>query len=218
MTNPPDGFSSSNASRRPRHLRLVVLSVVVVCALLLAGWSYKQFSPVLAASNNSTTSTGSSSTTAALAGYPIKVFFSKAPISVETDFNAVFAVDRTAPSLAVATFSIQLLLAGPTLSEREAGYFSELNSLLSGPSSCGGLVGGPDFTLTLDKKGAQTEVGTATLQFCRTLTSPGIGADARVTAEINATLKQFSTIKKVAILTKTGHCFPNSNGMDTCLQ
>jgi len=55
------------------------------------------------------------------------------------------------------------------------------------------------------------------LKFCRQLTSPGIGADARVAAEITATLKQFPRIKEVVILTKDGHCFGDESGKDFCL-
>jgi len=139
---------------------------------------------------------------------------------VSTDNSAVYPVDRISPTIAVGTFALQLLIAGPTLSEQQAGYFTELNTLLSGPSSCSGNlpVGGPDFTLTLDKKGTVTETGTATVKFCRSINSPGIGADERVTAEINATLKQFPRIKKVVILTRDGHCFNNSIGNDYCLK
>jgi hypothetical protein len=150
---------------------------------------------------------------------PIRVFFSKFPNSVNTDFSAVYPVDRVSPTVAVGTFAIQLLIAGPTISEHNQGLFSELSTMLSGPSSCSAPlpVGGPDFTLTLNKKGSVAEQGTATLQFCRTISSPGIGADARVTAQINATLKQFSSIKKVVILTKEGHCFGDLSGQDRCL-
>ena len=88
---------------------------------------------------------------------------------------------------------------------------------MSGASYCSAPfpTGGPDFTLTLNKKGNVTETGTATLRFCRTTSSPGIGADARVKAEINATLKQFSSIKKVVILNKDGHCFADTIGQDS---
>jgi len=151
-------------------------------------------------------------------GYPVKVFFSKYPDSLND--NAVYPVNRVSPTIAVATFSIQLLIAGPTLSEQQAGYFTELNTLFSGPSNCAAPrpVGGPDFTLTLDTKGSVPEKGTATLKFCRLTTSAGIGADARVMAEINATLKQFSNIKKVVILTRDGHCFGDLSGKDMCLK
>jgi len=149
----------------------------------------------------------------------VKVFFSQWPESVGTDFSAVYPVDRISPTIAVGTFSLQLLIAGPTLSEQQAGYFTELNTMLSGPSNCSAPrpVGGPDFTLTLDKKGTVTESGTATVKFCRSLASPGIGADARVKAEISATLKQFPNIKKVVILTMDGHCFADESGKDLCL-
>jgi hypothetical protein len=158
-------------------------------------------------------------TETSLPGYKIKVYFSKFPQS-EQDYTAVFPVERISPTIAVATFSIQLLIAGPTLSERSAGYFSELNSILTGPSTCNGAypTGGPDFTITLDKKGTTSEIGTTTLRFCRATQSPGIGTDARVKEEITATLKQFSNIKKVVILTSAGHCFGDQSGADLCLK
>jgi hypothetical protein len=55
------------------------------------------------------------------------------------------------------------------------------------------------------------------VKFCRSLTSPGIGADARVKAEITATLAQFANIKQVVILTKDGHCFGDESRKDLCL-
>ena len=151
--------------------------------------------------------------------YPIKVYFSKFPDSTNSP-DAVFPVDRSSPSLAVATFSIQLLIAGPTPSERSAGYFSELNSILSGPSNCSAPhpVGGPDFTVTLNMRGSKAQQGTATLHFCRITNSPGIGADARIQSEINATLKQFSNIKDVVILTQDGNCFGDESGLNNCLK
>jgi hypothetical protein len=72
--------------------------------------------------------------------------------------------------------------------------------------------------LTLNKRGQKTEQGAATVQFCRTYSSAGVGADARVTAEVTATLKQFSNIKKVVILTTTGHCVGDESGQDMCLK
>src|SRR5205085_2106744 len=135
----------------------------------------------ITSTSQQTTTSGPTSTSSS--GYPIKVYFSKFPDSLN-NFGTVFAVNRTSPTTAVATFAIQLLIAGPTLSERSSGYFSELNSILSGASSCSAPypTGGPDFTLTLDMKGSKSEKGTATLQFCRATNSPGVGADARILA------------------------------------
>lgn len=196
--------------RHPRYRIAAIAGLLLMFALLLGGCSAN-----LTSAANATAAAQASSTT----GYPIKVFFSRNPDSLN-NFTAVYPVNRTSPTIAVATFSIQFLIAGPTLSERNDGYFSELNSLLSGSSTCSAPlpVGGPDFTLALDKKGTTPEKGTATLQFCRVIISPGIGADARVQAEINATLKQFSNIKKVVILTKDGHCFGDESGKDLCLK
>ncbi len=204
---------SATSSLRPRFITLVVVSLLITFAFVLSGFSGKLLPSANAASITHTSASSNS------ASYPIKVFFSKSPESLNTNPSAVYPVDRVSPTIAVGTFSLQLLIAGPTLSERNAGYFTELNTLLSGPSSCSAPlpVGGPDFTLTLNKKGSVPETGTATVKFCRTISSPGIGADARVTAEINATLKQFSNIKKVVILTKDGHCFGDGSGKDLCL-
>ncbi len=205
---------SAVSSHRPHFMILVVISVCTLFAFVVSACRATVLSSASAASIAHT------STASTAAGYPVKVFFSKFPESIDTNFSAVYPVDRMSPTNAVGTFAIQLLLAGPTLSEQHAGYFTELNTMLSGPSNCSAPrpVGGPDFTLTLDKKGRVTQTGTATVKFCRSLTSPGIGADARVTAEINATLKQFTNIKKVVILTQDGHCFGDASGKDLCLK
>ncbi|HKT37463.1 MAG TPA: GerMN domain-containing protein, partial [Ktedonobacterales bacterium] len=154
-------------------------------------------------------------TTATATGYPVLVYFSKDPDSY-TDPTAVFPVHRTSPTLGVATYAIQQLFLGPTPSEAADGYFTELSTVLQrgGASSCGG----PDFKLTLNMRGTMPESGTATLQFCRQTASPGIGADARVEAEIEKTLTQFSNITKVVILLQDGHCFGDMSGADLCLQ
>jgi hypothetical protein len=143
------------------------------------------------------------------------VYFSKNPESLN-DPTAVFPVQRVAPNSAVATFATQQLIAGPTSSEAAAGYFTELTNVLqlSGPSNCGGA----DFKLTLDMRGATPQVGTATLQFCRPTASPGVGADARIVAEVTKTLTQFSTVTKVAILNRNGNCFGDESGQDLCLK
>jgi len=202
------------SSHRPRVTHLVAVCLLVAFVFVLSACSDSGIPSANAASN------ASASTSSATTSYPIQVFFSRYPDSLQTNFNAVYPVNRTSPTIAVATFSIQLLIAGPTLSEQQAGYFTELNTMLSGPSNCTGArpVGGPDFVITLNMKGKSSEQGTTTLQFCRSLNSGGIGADARVQAEITATLKQFSNIKKVVILTKDGHCFGDESGKDFCLR
>jgi len=168
---------------------------------------------------SSTTTVATASTATSSNGYAIRVYFSKFPDSLN-NFSAVYPVNRTSPTSAVATFALQLLIAGPTLGERNSGYFSELNSILSGATSCSSPypTGGPDFTLTLNMKGSKPEQGTATLQFCRATNSPGTGADARILAEINATLKQFSNIKKVVVLTQATQCFGDESGQNICLK
>jgi hypothetical protein len=157
--------------------------------------------------------------TPGVVGTVLKIYFSRFPQSTN-NFTKVFPVARVSPATDPEAFAVQLLIAGPTPSERRAGYFSELNSLFTGASACSAPypTGGPDFTLRLDRKGSSVARGTATLRFCRAMSSPGIGADARVRAEIVATLTQFTRIKKVIILTTTGHCFGDASGMDRCLR
>lgn len=202
--------------RRSHPARLMMSAVISICMLLAFILSACSGDTVSTASIPSHTQTSGVSTSTS---YPIKVFFSKAPQSLNTNFTAIYPVDRISPTPAVGNFAIQLLIAGPTPSEQQAGYFTELNTMLSGPSKCAALpVGGPDFTLTLNTKDTVTETGTATLKFCRNLSSPGIGTDARVQAEINATLKQFATIKKVVILTENGSCFGDMSGLNLCLK
>jgi hypothetical protein len=200
-------------SHRPGFLVPVMMCAFTLAAVLLSACSANLPSSAGAAS------IVQASTAPTATSYPVKVYFSRWPESVSTDFTTVYPVDRASPTIAVGTFALQLLIAGPTLSEQQAGYFSELNTMLSGPSNCSAPrpVGGPDFTLTLNKKGTVTEPGTATVKFCRSLISPGIGADARVKAEITATLKQFPNIKNVVILTEDGHCFADESGKDFCL-
>jgi len=208
---PPTPKASSHC---PHFVHLLVASFILTLALVLSSGRAALFPSAHAAS------IAQASMASPAQSFPIRVFFSTFPVSVNTNFAAVFPVNRVSPTIAVATFSIQLLIAGPTISERDAGYFTEINTILSGPSNCSAPlpVGGPDFKLIMNKKGSVTEQGTATLQFCRTTSSPGVGTDARVKAEVTATLKQFSTIKKVVILTKAGHCFGDASGKDLCLK
>jgi hypothetical protein len=161
----------------------------------------------------------SATATPTTGGTPIKVYFSKDPDSLNT-IGVTFPVNRVSPSADLKTFALQLLIAGPTTEERSQGYFSELNSILTGSSACSAPhpTGGPDFTVTANMKGATPEQGTVTVKFCRQTQSPGIGADARIGAEVNATLKQFSDVKKVVILTLDGSCFGDESGQNLCLK
>lgn len=140
-------------------------------------------------------------------GYKVDVYFSRNP-----DFNdppaAVFAVHRTSPTLGVATYAISQLLAGPTATEAAQGYFTPLQGALSGASNCGGA----DFVILLDRNRDNPETGTATLRFCKDVKGLGDTPSIMARNEINATLTQFSTIKKVVIIYKDGSCFDDLIG------
>lgn len=165
-----------------------------------------------------TTTIPAATATPATGQTPIKVYFSKDPDSLN-NYALVFAENRMSPSKDLKTFALQLLIAGPTPEERSQGYFSELNSIMSGSSTCASPYHtGPDLTVTSNMKGSTPEQGTVTVKFCRETHSPGIGADARISADIAATLKQFSDVKKVIILTQGGACFGDLSGQDLCLK
>jgi hypothetical protein len=138
-------------------------------------------------------------------GIPIRVFFSRRPDS-ESSFTAVFPVSRVSPDRAVATAALAALIAGPNAAERASGYYSELSGALTGVSSCAGR----DVRVSVAD-------GLATVRFCRAVTSAGIGQDARMRAELEATLRQFSTVRTVRLLTSTGHCLFDASGQDRCL-
>src|SRR5262249_41194546 len=206
------------AAHRSQHMHPFLRTKlgVALSALLLLG--------ATACSSTAGTSSGATATTAPTAttgptttstplSIPIKVYFSKRPAS-DTNAGAVFPVNRTAPSLAVATYATQQLLAGPTAAETAAGYYTPFVGALSGSSNCGG----PDFSIALDVKGTTPEPGTATLKFCRSVNIPGELAGGARTAELTATLTQFNSIHKAVILTVSGACLADLSGMNLCLK
>ena len=77
---------------------------------------------------------------------------------------------------------------------------------LTGNSNCGS-----DFSLSINQKVAR-------LRFCKTFTSGGVGDVARTKSSINATLRQFSTVKSVVILDKNGNCWGDESGENLCLR
>jgi hypothetical protein len=134
----------------------------------------------------------------------VSVFFSKSPES-DADFSLVLPVSRVSPTSGVARFALNQLIAGPSPDERAAGYFSELGSMLQGDSWCDG-----DFWLSLVD-------GVLTVQFCRVVASAGVGQDARARSQLEATLRQFSTIRDVRLLTREGDCLFDMSGRNLCL-
>lgn len=199
-------------------MRGKLLIIVVVIALLAGGgvvaWRQThKTTPVskpIGSSQQTRPSTtppasGSQPSNEAPKTYQVKVYFSKHSES-DNDPSAVFAVNRTTNNLGVAKFTIGQVLLGPTASEHAAGYFTTAR-LRSDASNCSGQ----DFKITITN-------GTATLQFCRSFDHLGVVADGQAKSELEATLKQFSSVKKVIILNKNGNCEFDLSGMDLCKQ
>lgn len=137
-------------------------------------------------------------------GYPVKVYFSKQNLAP----SQVFAVNRTSPTLGVATYAINQLIAGPTAAEKAQDLFTPLEGSLSGTSTCSGA----DFKITLNWNRTHAEDNVATLQFCRDVPGYGDTGAAMVRNEISHTLTQFSNIHEVVIIYKDGSCFDDLIG------
>jgi hypothetical protein len=211
-------------SPAPQNRWRLVAACVAVLALVIA--SVGVFATIAsqrghAASRGSATTTASSdpvathgvvTTPTGAIAIDVKIFFSRHPDS-DNNPEDVFPVLRVAPNLQVATFAINQLISGPSAAERGKGYYTPLQGDFQGPSNCGGA----DFKITLNHRGTQSAPGTATLQFCRQLPLAGDLTGARITAEITSTLEQFSTIRRVVILTESGSCFNDFSGQNLCL-
>jgi hypothetical protein len=204
---------------RPAHLIGVGLLATVLalsgCTVTGTGTGGTVDDTPTAGSGGAPTATPHSAPTATStpSGYPVKVYFSKHPDS-DNNVNAVFSVNRVSPDLGVAKYSLQQLIAGPTASESASGLYTDLPSSFAGPSNCGGA----DFQLYPDHKGPTvSSPGTMTVKLCRPTQLAGDLTGARITAEVNKTLFQFSNIHAVVILNSTGHCFNDFQGADACL-
>ncbi|MGK7925301.1 MAG: hypothetical protein AB4290_08645, partial [Spirulina sp.] len=123
--------------------------------------------------------------------YRVKVYF--------PNNGSIESVVRETNSSGVAKFAIAQLLQGPADSEKEKGLREAI--ALQGNSNCG-----EDFAIAIAEKVAK-------LRFCREVVSP---IAPQVNQAIAATLKQFSTVEKVAILDRNGKCL--GRGDNSCLQ
>ncbi|HEY9665510.1 MAG TPA: GerMN domain-containing protein [Coleofasciculaceae cyanobacterium] len=133
----------------------------------------------------------------------VQVFFPRNPKS-NSDFTYVESVLRTTSNPSIAQFAIEQLISGPTNQEKARGFVGPIK--FRGSSNCG-----KDFTLS-------TTNGIARLKFCKSVVSAGTGDDGRQISSINATLKQFSTIKSVIILDRNGNCLGDQSGDNPCLK
>lgn len=188
-------------------VRALVLALVLV--LVAPGPSASAFGPRGDAVVGRTDSTVGLAPPLAQAGVTVRVFFSPAE-GVARGFDDVVSVERVVHPVdgKVASAAMEALIQGPSEEERAWGYSSELYDALSGESACGG----PDFNLGIDGHGL------ATLRFCRPVAGNGIGGDARIWAQVRATLLQFPTIREVRVINRSGGCLGDQSGYEFCLQ
>jgi hypothetical protein len=122
---------------------------------------------------------------------------------------AIFSVQRTGVAGLVPTPVAKMPLTAITVTQIIA-------SPISMPQKPSTVM--PETRAIIGIINANEAISTATLCLCRATSSPGIDADAGILAEIDATLKQFSNIKNVVVLTQAGHCFADVSGQDRCLK
>ena len=132
----------------------------------------------------------------------VRVYFPKEPRSFSSDLSYVEGVTRYTSSTSVASYAVQQLIAGPNSQEQRQGLRKAVT--LQGNSNCGA-----DFSLRIRNSVAQ-------LRFCRTVASAGVGDDARTLSALNATLKQFPTVKYTVILDQNGNCLGDMSGENNC--
>jgi anti-sigma factor RsiW len=212
---------SAEHKQRPRRLisTVAALVAVLIVALLITALVASRLHSGAPTGNPGPSVTTAPTTASAVtatstpAGYVVQVYFAHHPES-DNDPTAVFAVQRISPTLGVATFALNQLLLGPTAAERAQGYYSPFDGALGSTNYCSG---NQNFLLTLDHRGSKPETGTATVQFCRTVSIAGDLDGGRMKAIISKTLLQFANIKAVAILNHDGNCFDDLMGGNRCL-
>ncbi|HEY7126545.1 MAG TPA: hypothetical protein VH540_21585 [Ktedonobacterales bacterium] len=203
-------ISATFTTSRPRRLwkrALLTLGTLWFAFFIVACGTTSVTPKVTATTAPTATSTPGSQT--------FKVFFTHHPES-DNDPTVVFAVERLSPVGKDQPFyALVELFKGPTADERTTGYYSPFDAQMGLISYCSGDF--KDFTLAMDQRGTIPEPGTATVTFCRTVTIPGELAGGRMQAVVNATLLQFSEVKKVVLLTHEGECFNDLRGDNQCL-
>jgi flagellar basal body-associated protein FliL len=112
----------------------------------------------------------------------------------------------------IENFVMEKTIAGPSDADKSAYYwFNPIT--LTGESNCGGK----DFTLTNN-----TTTNRITVQFCKAVTTAGVGDDARITTVIKNGLNPLLSVDaaapagKVIILTQDGNCLGDQSGKNVC--
>lgn len=134
----------------------------------------------------------------------IQVYFPKMPES-RNNLDYVEPVTRTTDRVDVADFALEQLAQGPDSSEQAQGFVDPLDFQGTSAAFCRDR----NFRIGIVDN-------LAYVQFCRTVESAGIGDDARIQSAVRETLKQFSTVDSVLLLTQNGDCWPGLSGQNAC--
>jgi hypothetical protein len=174
--------------------------------------------PISSVSTSPTATSNPTPTTSATPTGPqtVKVYYSQAANPADssaTDSYKSFgyAVYRQFTSTRgdIETFVMEKTIAGPTAADKST-YYWYTPIALTGTSNCSGA----DFSLTKD-----VSANKITVQFCKDVTTAGVGDDARIKTVVTYGMQQFlseSSTKNVVILTKDGNCLGDGSGLNKC--
>ena len=188
---------------RPHQLSILVSSLTVTLLVIAACTQQptkvtsESVPPVSESTQNETTSQSTDTPPVAQANqstkntYRVQIYYPKN--------GNIEPVWRETNSQGLAKFAIAQLVEGPAKSEQQNGLTSAI--ALQGKSNCG-----EDFAIAIEEKVAK-------LQFCREVI---IEDNAPINKAIEATLKQFPTVDKVAILDREGKCLGTEDS--SCLE
>ncbi|MEM9542644.1 MAG: GerMN domain-containing protein [Cyanobacteria bacterium P01_E01_bin.42] len=187
---------------RPHHVSIFVSSValtllaIVACAKQPAKEATSESTSPVAATQEETANSQTDTPPVSQANQSAKSL-NRVNIYFPKDGN-IASVVRETNSQGVAKFAIAQLVQGPAEEEKQNGLQPAI--ALQGSSNCG-----EDFAIAIEEKVAK-------LRFCRDVVSE---QNLEVNRAIEATLTQFSTVEKVAILDRNGKCLSTAD--NSCL-
>lgn len=139
--------------------------------------------------------------------------FDRAKYDTPNNTDVYTVVNRQTTRADVAAFAIEEIIKGPTAQEKLSNLDTTFGTnkfvWFTGNSNCNGK----DFTVSISSDSI------ATVKFCKQTMLAGDLSGGIVSGQIEKTLKQFATIKKVRVLNSSGNCFDDMRGVssDQCV-
>lgn len=136
-------------------------------------------------------------------------FFDQTKFDTPDNTNYLTPISRSTTRKDVATYSLEQIILGPSIDEQNAynlktTFGKDRFIFFTSNSNCSGK----DFSISIGN-------GDATIRFCRNTSLTGDMSGFIVEEQIDKTLKQFSSIKRVRMLNANGDCINNMSGLES---